>query len=49
MRNPPAGIHIIEIAPDEELQTPTLTRQVNTLEGDYNAGIKAATLFLQRH
>ncbi|CED58710.1 Predicted esterase of the alpha-beta hydrolase superfamily [Moritella viscosa] len=49
MRNPPAGVNIIEIAPDNELQTPTLTRQVNTLEGDYSAGIKAATLFLQRH
>ncbi|GIC76416.1 patatin family protein [Moritella sp. F3] len=49
MRNPPAGINIIEIAPDEELQTPTLTREVSTLEDDYSAGIKAANLFLQRH
>jgi predicted patatin/cPLA2 family phospholipase len=49
MRNPPAGINIIEIAPDEELQTPTLTRQVSTLETDYSAGIKAATLFLQSY
>ncbi|QFI38928.1 patatin family protein [Moritella marina ATCC 15381] len=49
MRNPPAGINIIEIAPDEELQTPTLTREISTLENDYSAGIKAANLFLQRH
>jgi predicted patatin/cPLA2 family phospholipase len=49
MRNPPAGINIIEIAPDEELQTPTLTREVSTLDDDYSAGIKAANLFLQRN
>lgn len=49
MRNPPAGISIIEIAPDEDLQTPTLTRQVDTLESDYSAGIKAARSFLQRN
>jgi predicted patatin/cPLA2 family phospholipase len=49
MRNPPAGINIIEIAPDEELKTPTLTRQVTTLNKDYSAGIKAAELFLQQN
>ena len=47
IRNPPDGVKILEIAPDKELQTPTLTREVGTLNKDYHAGISAAKLFLQ--
>ncbi len=49
IRNPPAGINIIEIAPDQELKTPTLTRQLTTLDNDYHAGVTAAKQFFQHH
>lgn len=49
IHNPPAGINIIEIAPVQELKTPTLTRQLTTLDNDYHAGVTAAKLFFERH
>lgn len=47
MKAPPAGINITEIAPAEELKTAMLTRQIDTLEADYSAGIKAAEYYFK--
>ncbi|MGE5406048.1 MAG: patatin-like phospholipase family protein [Candidatus Saccharibacteria bacterium] len=48
LRNPPAGVKIIEINPPEAFQTQRLTTRLDVLDSDYNLGVSVGLDAMQR-